>query len=98
MKKLILIAILILALGFTIKAGANEPISEPEKCPAGSYEIGYIDEDRKEPICKLEPTGCPYGDSIPLGPQCDKHAESHKEGSPVWDRWEPEETPVFEGK
>lgn len=40
-------------------------------CPAGSYNIGT--KDGINPICKLEPTGCPYGDSIPLGPQCDKH-------------------------
>ena len=41
----------------------------PETCPAGSYEI-----DRKDdgsPLCRLEPTGCPYGDSIPLdSPHC----------------------------
>lgn len=61
------------------------------RCPAGSYEIGEKD---GQAICKLEPTGCPYGDSIPLGPECDKHAESHKEGSPVWDRWEPDAEPT----
>jgi len=42
-------------------------------CHEGSYEIGRK-EDGGDPICKLEPTGCPYGDSIPLGPDCDKHA------------------------
>ncbi len=45
---------------------------EETECPAGSYEIGRSDKDM--PICKKEPTGCPYGDSIPLGPDCDKHA------------------------
>lgn len=30
-------------------------------CPNGSYPI-----DMGEIICKVEPTGCPYGDSIPL--------------------------------
>ncbi len=40
-------------------------------CPVGSDEIG-IDENG-DPICKAHPTGCPYGDSIPLGPECDKH-------------------------
>lgn len=43
-----------------------------DKCPPGSYAIGY--EDNGAAICKAEPTGCPYGDSIPLGPECDKHA------------------------
>lgn len=44
---------------------------EPEKCPAGSYEIDRTEDGK--PICKAEPTGCPYGDSIPLGAECDKH-------------------------
>lgn len=38
-------------------------------CPAGSYNIGTND----DPICKQEPTGCPYGDSIPMD-MCDKFA------------------------
>ena len=41
-------------------------------CPEGSYNIGISKTD--EPLCKLNPTGCPYGDSIPLGADCDKHA------------------------
>lgn len=43
-----------------------------DKCPPGTYQIG-IDERYGSAICKNEPTGCPYGDSIPLGPECDKH-------------------------
>lgn len=43
-----------------------------DKCPEGSYLIGF--EHDGSAVCKLEPTGCPYGDSIPLGPQCDKQA------------------------
>lgn len=42
-----------------------------EQCPAGSYEIDR--DDNGKPICKAEPTGCPYGDSIPMS-QCDKYA------------------------
>jgi len=39
-------------------------------CPDGSYNIGETKVDG-EVICKLEPTGCPYGDSIPLdSPKC----------------------------
>lgn len=39
-----------------------------KQCPAGSYRIGGTD---SEPICKNEPTGCPYGDSIPVdSPKC----------------------------
>lgn len=43
--------------------------SQTSECPAGSYDIG-ISKDG-QPICKLEPTGCPYGDSIPMD-MCDK--------------------------
>lgn len=40
-----------------------------DKCPPGSYEIGR--EQNGAVICKNEPTGCPYGDSIPLdSPKC----------------------------
>lgn len=39
----------------------------PKTCPAGTYNIGTIN----EPVCKNEPTGCPYGDSIPVdSPKC----------------------------
>lgn len=58
-----------------------------DKCPEGSYNIG-ISKDGAA-ICKLEPTGCPYGDSIPLGADCDKHAP---QSEPV------QEYPVMEGK
>lgn len=38
-------------------------------CPSGSYEIGRSDNGYA--ICKNQPTGCPYGDSIPLdSPKC----------------------------
>lgn len=49
----------------------------PATCPAGSYEIGRKEPDG-EPICKLEPTGCPYGDSIPMD-MCDKFAPQPEE-------------------
>ncbi len=38
-------------------------------CPTGSYNIGITKDG--SPLCKLEPTGCPFGDSIPLdSPKC----------------------------
>lgn len=49
-------------------ANASQQSSE---CPAGSYNIG--ESKTNEPLCKLEPTGCPYGDSIPMD-MCDKFA------------------------
>ena len=43
-------------------------------CPDGSYNIGT--KDGVNPICKLEPTGCPWGDSIPLdSPKCTPPAD-----------------------
>lgn len=44
-----------------------------DKCPEGTYLLGYKD-DTRAAICKLNATGCPYGDTIPLD-QCDKFAE-----------------------
>lgn len=41
--------------GFSVEVGV---------CPPGSYNIGT--KDGVNPICKLEPTGCPFGDSVPL--------------------------------
>lgn len=61
-----LIVIILLAINIAFASNAPAKIIN---CPAGSYAIGYKDD---KPICKLEPTGCPYGDSIPLGPECDK--------------------------
>ena len=35
-----------------------------EKCPEGSYSIGFSKDG--DLVCKLEPTGCPWGDSVPM--------------------------------
>lgn len=59
MKNLILVIVLLL----TPAVGSNL-IAHGQSCPAGSYEID-------QGVCKKEPTGCPYGDSIPLdSPKC----------------------------
>lgn len=53
-----------------IDAECSNHHGKPAPCPAGSYQIGY-DENTNELICKAEPTGCPYGDSIPVdSPKC----------------------------
>ena len=71
-KKFLLIAILIIFILLLLRhAGTIPAIATEERCPVGSYEIGSKDD--VQPICKLEPTGCPYGDSIPME-DCDKHA------------------------
>lgn len=36
----------------------------PNGCPAGTDEIGH--DDSGSLICKQQPTGCPYGDNIPV--------------------------------
>lgn len=42
----------------------------PSNCPGGSYSIG-INKDGSGEVCKAQPTGCAYGDSIPLdSPKC----------------------------
>lgn len=45
-----------------------------DKCPNQTDTLLGFDDTTGAAICKASPTGCPYGDSIPLGPQCDKHA------------------------
>lgn len=73
----VLVFWLVSQLGIT--SAQQAPVDVPteteyvDPCPEGSYNIGESKQDG-EVICKLEPTGCPYGDSIPLGPDCDKHA------------------------
>lgn len=71
MKKLLLgigvgigvVTALILApIGFEPVGVTNA--SNGDGCPTGSYNIGT--KDGVNPICKLEPTGCPFGDSVPL--------------------------------
>jgi hypothetical protein len=66
--------ILLFALGLTMLIMGLSNLfahAEPVKtCPAGSYDVGIS--KTNELLCKLEPTGCPYGDSIPIGAECDK--------------------------
>lgn len=66
----------------------------PTTCPAGYDDIGK--EENGDAICKLQPTGCPYGDSIPLGPACDKQKPVVENPTPT--PVETEETEVFYGK
>lgn len=42
--------------------------SAAQDCPTGSYEVAR---HNGKPICKLEPTGCPYAENIPKdSPKC----------------------------
>lgn len=49
------------------------------ECPVGTYPIG-------DGVCKSEPTGCPYGDSVPMEkcePQTNEEKEVAKPVEPV---------------
>ncbi len=50
----------------------NEHCYTKVDCPTGTTLIDYKDPNTKQdPICKGNPTGCPYGDSIPVdSPKC----------------------------
>lgn len=65
----------VLALGAVLMLGVlagsifmpTRPAQATTKsCPAGSYQIGWDKDDPTQPVCKMEPTGCPFGDSVPL--------------------------------
>jgi hypothetical protein len=45
-----------------------------DKCPNQTDTLLGYDPTTGAAICKAAPTGCPYGESIPLGPECAKHA------------------------
>jgi len=90
MKKIIAIIALALLLIYAVQVRA----ASIESCPSGSYIV-----DRGEDgavICKLEPTGCPYGDSVPLGPVCDKLKPETPAQAPEMPETEPAE--LFVGK
>ena len=70
MIRSIKIVIIILVLDLAIKAleaSAQQDLRSVGQCGAGGYVIN------SDPvICKANPTGCVHGDSIALGPDCDK--------------------------
>ena len=76
-------AAVIVAIFLLIMAHANAAVLQ---CPVGTYDAGGF--------CKNEPTGCPYGDSIPLdSPKCaPPEAEKVDEVTPTVD----EPAPVTE--
>lgn len=67
---LIAIVVVFIISLFAVVFLATDVISEPVEgtnthesvCPDTSYNINT----EEDPICKSEPTGCPYGDSIPM--------------------------------
>jgi len=77
MKRILLLIVLLLLVLMAARAGATGP---GVTCPEGSYVIDRLEDG--EPICKQQPTGCPYGDSVPLGAACDKLAPQKPAESP----------------
>ncbi len=79
------------------KVVVREKCVDAVECPSGTTLVDYKDGAEKQyPICKGEPTGCPYGDSIPLGPECDKHKPVVESTTPT--PVTEDETEVFFGK
>lgn len=68
-----------------IAKGASEC---PADCPAGTFWRGGC----------VKVTGCPYGDSIPLGPECDKFAPQPTGTTADSDKGEVEPVIEFQGK
>lgn len=78
--KQVIIAIVVFVSGFTTSV-AYQSINAEFSCPEGSYQIG-------EDVCKAEPTGCPYGDSIPIDsekcvPTTKEEIEAYKPIEPI---------------
>jgi hypothetical protein len=45
-----------------------------DKCPNPTDNLVGFDKETGVAICNAAPTGCPYGDAVPLGPECDRLA------------------------
>lgn len=77
--RIIKLIIILILIAWAVKAfGADTNAQESLLCPAGTTMVNGDDRI----LCKITPTGCPYGDSIPLGADCDKHAPETIENSP----------------
>lgn len=73
----VILSVILLYVTLTVSANNSN------ECAPGSYSIG-------DGICKQEPTGCPYGDSIPIdSPKCAPPQENTIEELP---------TPTLESK
>lgn len=73
MRRVLLLLLILIAL-FWLFGRVNAQAPRQQQCPVGSYPIGM---EKEQLLCKIEPTGCPYGDSIPMD-SCDKHAPKPK--------------------
>lgn len=70
-----------------------------DKCPDGQYLQGY-DKDTGAAVCSDPPTGCPYAERVPLGPECDKLApqSANSDNLPTQSTQDSNSDPSFTGK
>lgn len=73
MKMILIVAPALLVFGFTMGNQVHNASAATE-CPVNSYEIA-------EGVCKANPTGCQYGDSIPMS-ECSSHKPVLKKKAP----------------
>jgi len=81
------------------KPECPKPVNEEPKDPVGEKPDEPEEEkepEKDQPGDRIPVTGCPYGDSIPLGDECDKHKPVVEETTttPVVR----EQTQIFQGK
>lgn len=76
---LVIIFLLWFAYNFPDWIVAGPPKEQHNSATCPQFVRGY--DDNGNPICGYV-TGCPYGDSIPLGPECDKHAPENVNQTP----------------
>lgn len=63
-----------IGVGLYINNAVNAEVQPPQpQCPTGSYFIGVGPDGLV--ACHLNPTGCPYGDSIPMDQCVDKSSK-----------------------
>ena len=65
-KTAVIVTVIIGLIVASIAAILIEPAHANEKCPDGMYQIGWSKDDPEEITCRMIPTGCPLGDSIPM--------------------------------
>lgn len=92
---LILLSLILLAVKVTGSSVFDESTAPRAAIQCQEGEVA------QDGVCRKRVTGCPYGDSISLGPECDKHAPQTTADS---DKGEPKAqsaqtiVPAFRGK
>ena len=91
------IAIMLIVTGLIMASVASyliEPAHANEKCPDGMYQIGWSKDDPKEIICRMIPTGCPLGDSIPMDLCNEKLKKIEEKTQQATDSYKPQDQTI----